>query len=109
MDENYFKQIMTVIILSVLIIVLFFLLKPILLSIVLGVILAFIFLPVYNWINGIIKSGNITASIMCISLILLIFLPAWFLTPIILNQSVKVYIASQQMDFITPLKTFFPD
>ena len=109
MDENYFKQIMTVIILSVLIIVIFFLLKPILLSIILGIILAFILLPVYNWIHGIIKSENITASILCIVLILLIFLPAWFLTPIILNQSIKVYLASQQMDFVTPLKTFFPD
>jgi len=35
-------------------------------------------------------------------------LPFWFLTPIIIDQSIKIYIASQQMDFVVILKKIFP-
>jgi len=55
------------------------------------------------------KSKNLSASLICIILIVLIILPLWFLTPVIIDQSIKLYIASQQMDFVTPLKNFFPD
>jgi predicted PurR-regulated permease PerM len=108
MDDVYFKRIMTTILLIALIVLSFFLLKPILLSIIFGLILAFVFTPVYNWLYKIIKSKNISATIICLLLILLIVLPLWFLTPIVIDQSIKIYLASQQMDFVTPLKNIFP-
>lgn len=108
MGDIYFKKIMTTIILAGLIILSFFLLKPILFSIIFGVILAFIFTPVYNKLHKIIRSKNIAALLLCFLLIILIVLPLWFLTPIFINQSVKLYLASQKIDFITPLKTIFP-
>lgn len=99
---------MTTIILIVLVVLSFFLLKPILLSIIVGLILAFIFTPLYNWIYKITKYKNISAILVCLLLILLIVLPLWFLTPIIIRQSIEIYSASQQMDFVTPIKSIFP-
>ncbi|GBE20060.1 MAG TPA: AI-2E family transporter [Candidatus Pacearchaeota archaeon] len=109
MDETYFKRIMTTIVLVVLIVLAFFLIKPILLSIISGIILAFIFTPVYVWINKKVKSKNLSASLVCAGLILVILLPFWFLTPIFIDQSIKVYIASQQTDFTAILQSIFPD
>ncbi|MFH1801329.1 MAG: AI-2E family transporter [archaeon] len=108
MDENYFRKIVTMIVLVALLVLSFFLIKPILLSILLGLIMAFTFAPVYNFINKHIKSGNISAFILCVLLILLIVLPMWFLTPIFVEQSLKVYMASQQIDFVGILKNIFP-
>jgi len=108
MDDFYFKKITTTIPLIVLIVLSFFLLKPILLSIILGLILAFVFTPVYDKLYKITKSKNVSASLICLLLILLIILPLWFFTPIIVDQSIKIYLASQQMDFVTPIKNIFP-
>ena len=33
----------------------------------------------------------------------------WFLTPILIKQSFNFYVASQQIDFVTPLKQIFPN
>lgn len=108
MEEVYFRKIMTTIILAILIVMSFLLLKPILLSIVFGIIVAFMFMPVYNWLYKKINSKNIAASLICFFLILIIILPLWFLTPIVVDQSIKIYMSSQQMDFIKPLKSIFP-
>ncbi len=108
MDEKYLKNITTTAILVVLLVLSFLLLKPLLLSIIMGIILAFVLSPVYDWFYKYLKLKNLSASLIIILLIILIVLPLWFLTPIIVNQSIKIYIASQQIDFITPLKTIFP-
>ena len=109
MDKEYLKKITTAIILLVLIVLSFFLVRPILLAIIMGLILAFIFSPVYDWIYKYSKSKNLSSFIICISLLVVIFLPLWFLTPVVVDQSIKIYMASQQMDFVTPLKNFFPE
>ena len=108
MGEVYFKKVMTTTILIALIVLSFFLLKPILLSIILGFILAFIFTPVYNSYYKITKSKNLAAILVCFLLVFLIVLPLWFLIPIILDQSVKFYLASQQINFVTLIKNLFP-
>ena len=109
MEDIYFTKIMNTIILIFLIVLSFFLLKPILLSIIVALILAFIFSPIYNLFLKKLGSKNLAASLTCLLLALLIILPIWFLTPIVLDQSFKVFQSSQQIDFVTPLKTIFPD
>jgi len=108
MDEPYFKRIMTTIILAVLIILSFFIIRPILLSVIVGLILAFIFTPIYDFLNKKIKFGTITATLISGFLILIIILILWFLTPIIIDQALKIYLSTQQMDFVAPLKEIFP-
>ena len=107
-DESYFDKIMTAIILIVLIVFSFLLLRPILLSILFGLLLAFIFDPLYDWLSKKIKSKNLSASIMLVFLLLMIILPVWFLTPILIEQSFKIFQSTLQIDFVTPLKNLFP-
>ncbi len=109
MDKEYLKKITTAIILMILIVLSFFLVRPILLSIIMGLILAFIFSPVYDWLYKHFKSKNFSALLICLLLMGFIILPLWFLTPVVIDQSIKIYTSSQQIDFVTPLKNFFPE
>ena len=108
MEEEYLKKIMTTIILITLIALSFFILKPILLSIILGFILAFIFSPIYDWFYKKTNSKNLTASLICFVLLLIILVSFYFLVPILVQQSFKIFMTSQQIDFITPIKRLFP-
>ncbi len=108
MDELYVNRVMTTTILILLLVLSFFLLKPILVSIIIGIILAFVFNPVYRMILRYTKSRNISASLVIILIVLLIGIPIWFLTPIFVEQSVKIYVAVQQMDMVEILKSLFP-
>ena len=107
-DEAYFDRVMTAIILVALIVFSFLLLRPILLSIIFGLLLAFIFIPVYDFLQKRIKSKNLSATIIMILLLLIIIIPLWFLTPILIDQSFKIFQTTLQIDFITPLKELFP-
>ncbi len=107
-NKTDFKKITTMILLIALIVLSFFLIKPVLMSIVIALILAFIFTPVYDLLYKYIRSKNIAAAIIVFFLILIIILPIWFLTPILIEQAFKIFQASEQVDFITPLKSIFP-
>ena len=109
MEKEYFRNFTSTGIILILLVLSFFLLKPILLSIIVAIILSYLFYPLYKRTNRLIKSGYISAFLMCIALTLIIFLPMWFLTPILINQSFNFYVASQQIDFVTPLKQIFPN
>ena len=108
MEDELFKKIMTFFILATLVALTFLILRPILYSMIVGLILAYVFSPIYNLVNKRIKSKTFSSLIICIFLIILIAVPFWFLTPIIINQSMKLYLTAQQIDFIAPLKNFFP-
>lgn len=108
MAIDYFKKIMTPLVLAILVVISFFLLRPILMAIIVGIILAFVFNPIYVWLLKKLKYKNLSAGLICTVLIIAIILPLWFLTPILINQSIKVFLASQQVDFVTPLKNIFP-
>lgn len=108
MDQAFFRKITTIMILAILLILSFFLLKPILMAVIIGFILAFIFSPVYNWIFKITRSKNLPSIIICLLVLALIILPIWFFSPIAIDESIKIYRASQQLDIVTPLKSIFP-
>ena len=107
-DDVYFKRVMTSVLLIVLIVLAFFLVKPILMSIISGILLAFVFSPVYDWVNKKTKSRNLSASLISVVLVLILILPFWFFTPVFIDQSFKIYQAAQTFDFVTPLKNVFP-
>jgi len=108
LDEVYFRKIMTSVILIVLVVLSFFLVRPVLMAIIIALILAFVFTPVYNILCKSIKSKNLSAALIVFFLILLIILPVWFLTPILIGQAFGIFQASQQIDFVTPLKSILP-
>ena len=109
MDEEYFKKLMTIGIIGILIVLSFFLLKPILLSIIAGFLLAFIFSPIYNLLHKVIKSKGAPAVILVLVLFIIIILSLWFFTPMVIDESIKLYRASQQLDIVTLLKNLLPN
>ncbi len=108
MDETSFRKIITLVILSLLIVLSFFIVKPILISIIVGLILVFIFAPVYDWLNKHIKIKMISMILILFFIIAIIFLPLWFLTPLLIKEAFSIYQSAQNIDFITPIKSVFP-
>ncbi len=108
MENDYTKKIMSAVILIILFILSFLLIRPIIVSIIVGILLAFIFSPVYNLVLKYLKKKNITAFLMCVLLIVLIIVPLWYALPVAIDQSIKFYMDSQDLDFVTPLRNIFP-
>lgn len=108
MDDDIFRKFTTIFVLIGLLTLSFFLLRPFLMSIIIGVLLAFLFLPLYKFILRFIKSRNFSSFLVCVLLISIIVIPLWYLAPIAIEQSIKFYMASQQLDLITTFKTIFP-
>jgi predicted PurR-regulated permease PerM len=108
MDENYFKKITTAIIFIALLVLSYLLLKPILLSIIGGLILAFIFYPIFNKLFKWTKSRGFSAAFICTILLVVIIALLWFLAPLLVDESIKLYRASQQMDLVATIKNVFP-
>ncbi len=108
MEEEYLKRVMITSVLVVLAVLVFLITKPIILPLVFGLILVVVFAPMHDWLLKIVKSQTLSASIICVLLILVIVLPFWFLTPILIQQSFNIYQTSQQIDIMIPLKELFP-
>ncbi len=109
MDDTYFRKIITVILLALLIVLSFFIIRPLIIPIIMALILAFIFSPVYNWLYKYTKSKNLPVILIIAFIIIIILLPLWFLTPILIKQAFAIFQETQHIDFVTPLKSIFPD
>ena len=107
-DSEYFKKIITTVILAILLVLSFLVLKPILLSIIMGIILAIVFTPPYDWLLGKLKFKWLALTLTCIFIILLIVLPLWLLTPIFIKQAFEIFVAAQKIDFTQLLTNAFP-
>ncbi|VVB79691.1 AI-2E family transporter [uncultured archaeon] len=108
MDSEYFKKVITTVLIVGLIILSLFIIKPIFIAVIAGILLAFIFNPLYELIFKLTKSRNISAGLVCLFLFLLIFIPFWFLTPMIVDETFKIYLAAQKIDFAALLQSIFP-
>ncbi len=107
-DSEYFKKILTTLILFVLIVLSFFVLKPILLSLIMGIILAIVFSEPYEMLLEKTKSKGLSLTLTCIFLAFLIILPFWFFAPIFIHQAFSIYEAAQGVDFSGFFVKIFP-
>lgn len=107
MDEKYFNKFITTIILASLFIISYFVVRKILMSLILGIILAFTFHPMYRYLNKKTKSPNFSAMLLCILLLVIIFVPVWFLSPIVFNQTFDLYISAQSLQLDDSLGKVF--
>lgn len=105
-EEDSYKTIMTAMIMVALIVLSFLILRPILFSMIFGIILVFIFNPLNERLLKRIKSKNLSAIICSLILVLIITLPIIFLTPLAIDQSIRIYLASQNTDFVFSLQNF---
>lgn len=80
--------------------------RPIILSIFAGLILAYIFYPTYKRILKVVREKNISATIIVLLLLFILFIPMWFLFPIIARQIFDAYVYSQNMDITGTFQNF---
>ncbi len=86
----------------------FLILRPLILSIFGGLILAYVFFPLYKRINKLVRFKNLSASLATAIIILLIFVPLWFMLPLIVQQSFDVFTFTQNIDIKKIIGTVFP-
>lgn len=108
MDEKFFRNVIISIILVSLLVLTYFLLKPLLLSIIFAIILAYLLLPFYKHLNKYIKNKTVSSLSVCTFFFLVIVIPLWFLLPVIIKQTFKLFSAFNQLDLITPIEKIFP-
>lgn len=108
MEKDLLRKVGTSAILLILVVLTFFLLKPFLIAILLGLMLALVLYPIFNWFVKKVKHKGWASFIVCVLLAVVIFVPLWFLLPILVKQSIQIFIASQQLDLVTPFKNLFP-
>ncbi len=86
----------------------FLVLQPIILSVVGGLILAYIFLPVYKRVFKLFRERNTSALAVGIFVLLIIFIPLWFLIPIIVQQMFDLFTVTQTLDISSYINALFP-
>lgn len=108
-DEKVIKRIFALFLVLILIALAFIIVRPILGSIILGLLFAYILYPVYARVYSVVKEKNISALIICIIIMAVIFLLLWFLVPIMIQQTFDFYTYTQRVDLLSPLKKLFPN
>ncbi|MBI2449869.1 AI-2E family transporter [Candidatus Pacearchaeota archaeon] len=108
MNEAQFKKLSISVLIVLLIVLGFIILRPIIISIIIGMIIAYIFYPIYQKILFVVKIRNIAAFILCVLIIALIFLPLWFITPIIVRQTIEFYSFTQKANIVPVMQQIFP-
>lgn len=107
MTEDMQKKLMVLGSIAVLIVLSMLVIWPIFLSIIAGLILAYIFYPIYTRVLGVVREKNISSLIIVLFLLFAIFIPLWFLFPIIVRQVFDAYAYSQKIDLISSLSSIF--
>ena len=108
-DEKAVKRISALFLVLVLIILSFIVVRPIIISVILGLLFAYILYPLYVRVYKVIREKNISALIICVVIVAIIFLLLWFLVPIMIQQTFDFYTYTQRVDLLSPIKKLFPN
>lgn len=85
-----------------------FVVWPLILPIIAGLLLSYIFYPLYKKALFLVREKNISALIIVLLFLFLIFLPLWFLFPVVMRQIFDAYTYSQKVDIIGFMRNLFP-
>jgi len=96
--DNEIRRFLALGIVLLLIVLSFIVVKPILLSILAGLILAYIFNPVYKKVLKVLREKNTSALVVSAILVLIIFIPLWFLVPLVIQQVFSMFNFLQALD-----------
>lgn len=108
LDTKAINKISAIALLIFLLVLAFILIKPILLSIIAGLLLAYVVNPVYKRINNTIKRPTLSALLSSLLIIVVIFIPLWFLVPIMIKQVFDMFAFFQGADIRSVIELFFP-
>lgn len=102
------RKVALILLIAVLGILVFLIIKPVLLSIIGGLILAYVFYPLYRWLIKFIKYKNLAAALVSILVLLIIFIPLYFLTPIMAEKVFDLFRLSQTLDMTSLVRQVLP-
>jgi len=94
-NEEYPKYFFILLIIAVLVVV-FLVVKPFITTILTGAITAYVFYPIYNWLNNKTKKKNLSALLVTILVILLITLPLFFVVDSLSKEAYVMYLTAKQ-------------
>ncbi|MFH1290277.1 MAG: AI-2E family transporter [Nanoarchaeota archaeon] len=106
--EKDVKKISLIFLIALLGVLVFLILRPVMLSIIGGLILAYIFFPVFKWITKKIKYKSLAAALVSILVLIIIFIPLWFVLPIMSQQVFELFSLSQELDINGIVRSVFP-
>ncbi len=109
LTDRDIKRFVVLLMVAVLAILTFMVVRPVITAILAGLILAYMFFPVYKRVTRIVKYPSISAAIVSFLVLVLILLPVWFLTPIIIQQVFQIFQFLQQLDVSALLSRLFPN
>lgn len=107
-DGNAFKKLSILIALGILAVLSILILWPLITAIITGLILVYVFYPIYKRVFKLVKEKNISALIIILLIVFIIFLPLWFILPLVLKQMFDIYLYAQNIDFLNIIKAVFP-
>lgn len=109
LNNSNFKDLITYTLIIGLFLLVFFILKPIIFAMIYGILLAYIFYPLYNFINKKIKSEFLSALIVCLGLIVIIFVLAVVIFDSLSKQIIDLYLFFQQVDVVKVTEDLMPE
>lgn len=107
-NEKSAKKLFLLAVIGLMAILAFFIIRPVLMSVLGALILAYLFTPLYRKIRSFAKNPSLSASLVCIILVLILVIPAWFLIPIIMQQIFEIFKYSQSVDLQGAITSLFP-
>ncbi len=108
LTEKSFKKLTVIVIVLLLAIITLFILNPIFVSVIWGLILSYIFYPLYKSMLKTIKNKNLSAGLIVLFLVVLIFIPVWLLLPLTVKQVSNAYEFFQKADIFNVLEKIVP-
>lgn len=107
-NDKLVKEISAIVVIILFGALVFFAIKPLIFAIIWGLILGYIFMPVYTRILKKVKNDIAAASLTLLISGLIILIPIWFITPLIVGQIFEIYKFSQALDLQGFIESAFP-
>lgn len=106
--EKDVKRYSAVLLVALLVFLAFLILKPIALSVITGLILAYVFYPIYKFLFRFFKVRTITSLAVSVIVVLAIFIPIWFIVPLVIRQLSETFTFFQTIDVAGFVKNILP-
>lgn len=108
LGEKDIKRFSVFILIALVGIMAFFIIRPIFYSIVSGLLLAYVFMPVFRKVYSFTENKTLSAFIILIIALIIIIIPIWFVTPVIIQQVFEIFKYSQSLDITGIIHLVFP-
>jgi len=106
--EKDVKKFLAIGLIALLAVVAFLIIKPIALSIIAGLLLAYMCYPIYKFAFKFLREKNTSALATCVIIVVILFIPLWFLMPIAIRQLFDAFNFLQTLDVASFIKGILP-